>query len=294
MAEKLRKIADNTKFQNFITIIIIIAGILVGLDTYPYMTDNYGGIIHFLDKIVLYIFAAEVLIKLGAEGSKPWRYFLDPWNVFDFIIVVAAFMPFGGSSVAVLRLVRLLRVLRLVTAVPKLQLLVSALIRSIPSMGYVSILLFLLFYVYGVAAVIFFAENDPQHFPDLQTAMVSLFRAVTLEDWTDLMYIQMYGCDKYGFSFTELCKKPQAMPVGGAVFFISFVLLGTMIILNLFIGVIMTGMDEAKMEFAELEAEKKGTQVADIHLTVEQLRGKLHEINDLVVAIDEHNRRGKP
>ena len=96
-----------------------------------------------------------------------------------------------------LRLFRLLRVLRLLSAVPKLQLLVNALLKSLPSMLYVTVLLLLLFYVYAVAGVMFFAKNDPVHFGNIFDALLSLFRIVTLEDWTDVMYLQIYGSDVY-------------------------------------------------------------------------------------------------
>ena len=190
---------------------------------------------------------------------------------------------------AVLRLMRLLRVLKLVRAVPKLQLLVGALLRSIPSMGYVSILMFLLFYVYAVAAVIFWSENDPVHFADLQISLVSLFRAVTLEDWTDLMYIQMYGCDNYGYDgMKALCVKPSASPVGGAVFFISFVMVGTMIMLNLFIGVIMNGMDEARAD--QLEEERRANLAEGentIHAVTLEIKQKMAEVNQLIAAVEK-------
>jgi voltage-gated sodium channel len=202
----------------------------------------------------------EVVVKMGAEGNKPWRYFSDPWNVFDFIIVVACFLPFEGSAITVLRLLRLLRVLKLVKALPKLQILVAALLKSIPSMLYVSMLVGLLFYVYAVAAVFLFSENDPVHFKDLQIGMLSLFRIVTLEDWTDIMYINMFGCENYGYSPDSIypCAFSAANPSGmspllGAGFFVSFVLMGTMIVLNLFIGVIMGGMTEAQEEAAQTQ-----------------------------------------
>ena len=195
---------------------------------------------------------------MGAHGRHWYRYFKDPWNIFDFAIVVACLLPFGGGFVAVLRLLRVLRVLKLVTALPKLQILVGALLKSIPSMLYVSVLLGLLFYLYAVTATFFFSENDPVHFKTLQLSMLSLFRTVTLEDWTDLMYINMYGCDQYGYDGNEaLCTKPNAMPVFASAFFVSFVLSGTMIILNLFIGVIMNGMEEAQAEAEELAAKGK-------------------------------------
>ena len=242
-----RKVSTSKLFTNFITAAILIAGIVVGIETYDGLSIGYHYILLTVDRIIISIFCFEIIVKILAEGKRPWRYFLDGWNVFDFIIVAAVFLPFGGGSMAVLRLLRLLRVLKLVKALPKLQLLVNALLKSIPSMGYVTLLLFLLFYIYAVAAVTFFGANDPVHFRDLQTAMLSLFRVVTLEDWTDIMYINMYGCDNYGYdNIQDLCQKPEASPLGAALFFVSFVLLGTMIILNLFVGVIMTGMDEAK------------------------------------------------
>jgi len=127
-------------------------------------------------------------------------------------------------------------------------------------MGYVALLLSLLFYVYSVAAVFLFGATEPVHFESLPLAMLSLFRVVTREDWTDVMYIAMYGCDNYGYGGIEqLCTQPQSYPVFGALLFVTFMLLGAMVILNLFIGVIMGGMDEAKKE-TELEARSLARQ----------------------------------
>ncbi len=282
MVALAQKVAEAAWFQNFITFVIILAGVLVGIETYPSMVESYGTFLHTLDAIVLWIFVFEVVVKMVAEGSKPWRYFFDPWNVFDFIIVAVCFVPGMGEYAMVLRLARLLRVLKLVTAIPKLQLLVGALLKSIPSMFYVSILLFLLFYLYGVAAVFMFGENDPIHFGNLQIALLSLFRAVTLEDWTDLMYIQMYGCANYGYGGSEaLCTASNAQPLLGSAFFVSFVLLGTMIVLNLFIGVIMNGMDEAAAEAEELleEARRANTQI--------EVPTMQHEFFELTKALEE-------
>ena len=100
-------------------------------------------------------------------------------------------------------------------------------------------------------AVFLFAENDPIHFRNLQTSILSLFRVVTLEDWTDVMYINMYGSENYGYSSNDLAKWTpisSSSPLGGAIFFVSFVLIGTMIVLNLVIGVIMNSMDESNAE----------------------------------------------
>jgi len=258
----LAGIRDTAWFQNFITIAILAAGVVVGFETYPSMVERHGGVLHFLNELILWIFVAEIVVKMGAEGKTFWRYFYDPWNVFDFIIVAVCFMPFNASFVAVLRLVRLLRVLKLVTAIPKLQVLVGALLKSIPSMFYVSILLFLMFYLYACAAVFLFSENDPVHFSNLQMSFLSLFRVVTLEDWTDVMYIQMYGCADYGYDgMMELCTASVSRPLLGALFFVSFVMLGTMVVLNLFIGVIMNSMDEAQAETAKANQKAAGDTV---------------------------------
>lgn len=281
-----KRLADSASFQRFVTAVILFAGVLVGMETYPDFHEKYLGPMHFLDQVVLGIFTLEIVVKVIAEGVRPWRFFKDPWNCFDFVVVAASFIPFGGGqAIVVLRLVRLLRVLRLVRALPKLQLLVSALLKSIPSMGYVSVLLFLLFYVYGVAAVFLFGKNDPIHFGNLQISLLSLFRTVTLEDWTDLMYIQMHGCAGYGYEGNEaLCTHSQAHPVLGAAFFVSFVLVGTMIILNLFIGVIMNGMNEAQ---AEAEHERKEAARKGLAGAAPPLEDELAAIGDQVTALQK-------
>ncbi|MEM6291218.1 MAG: ion transporter [Myxococcota bacterium] len=267
MVEFCKKIANANWFSQFVTAVILLAGVLVGLETYPSIVERFESPLHMANMVILAIFTFEVVVKMGAEGSKPWRYFRDPWNVFDFFIVVAAYMPVDAQFVTVLRLARVLRVLKLVRALPKLQILVSALLKSIPSMGYVSLLLLLLFYLFAVTGTFLFSENDPVHFQNLQLSMLSLFRVVTLEDWTDVMYIQMYSCEGYGYGGMEhLCTAPQAYPVFGALFFVAFVLIGTMIVLNLFVGVIMTGMEEAQREqnlARELE-DRPGSAQSDI------------------------------
>jgi len=284
-----KRIANSRAFSSFIVGVIVFAGVLVGFETFPEVMARYGDFLHFLDKIVLGIFTAEVVLKMAAEKTRPWRYFKDGWNLFDFTIVAVCFLPLGGSYVAVLRLFRLLRVIRLITVIPKLQLLVTALLRSLPSMFYVCLLLFLLFYVYAVIGVMLFSGNDPIHFGNLWKSFLSLFRIVTLEDWTDIMYLQIYGSDIYqGFnqSVAELAPTPKAMPLLGAAYFVSFVLLGTMIMLNLVIGVIINGMDEAQKELADRTIHKALTEPSEASNEaksrgekIEQVKKRLDEIS---------------
>lgn len=289
---KFKRIADSNQFKNAITLVIIIAGVLVGIQTYEAYAERNHKILELLDGIILWIFVAEIIIKMLGEGRKPWNYFKNGWNIFDFIIVVAAFLPFGGSSITILRLLRLLRVLKLISALPKLQMLVSALLKSIPSMGYVSLLLLILFYIYAVIGVFFFGTNDPIHFGNLETSMLSLFRVVTLEDWTDIMYINMFGCAEYGYDGNmDVCVNSTANAGLSVAYFVSFVLIGTMIMLNLFIGIIMNGMDEAKMEM-EIEASQERSE----EIGLEDLQAKLQEMQVMVsrLAAEKTSAAKKP
>jgi len=284
-----RKIEEAPWFHNGIIGVIVFAGILVGLETYPEIMAVYGSWLQILDTLVLAIFTVEILIKFVARYPKPLTFFSDPWNVFDFIIVGACFLPFAVKYAMVLRILRLLRVLRLIRAIPRLQIVVEALLRSLPSMGYVSILLLVLFYVYAVMGVFLFGQNDPVHFGTLQLALLSLFRIVTLEDWTDIMYTQIYGCDVYGFEpHSYLCTDPMAFPIVSPLYFVSFVLLGTMIFLNLFIGVIVNGMDEARKEHEEKlkqQMEKLGKPV--------DIAEEVARIEELFERADSHFARLK-
>lgn len=297
MGNTCSTIAASPGFNRFIVATILFAGLLVGVQTYADFAERHETVLGFLDSFVLAIFTIEAAIKIAAERDKPLNYFRNPWNLFDFAIVavclLAPLLPIDGSFLPILRLARILRVLRLISAVPKLQVLVSCLLKSLPSMFYVGILLLLLFYVYGAMAVFLYAENDPIHFRNLQTSILSLFRVVTLEDWTDVMYVNMYGSDAYGYSQADLAKwnpTPYASPLGAALFFVSFVLLGTMIVLNLVIGVIMNSMDETNSEMAlrrELDLRRDNPDplrdgIDDLHKRMKELAAEMKVVKALL------------
>ena len=287
--EFCRRVVEAPWFTGFIITVIVFAGILVGMETSAPLMTELGSTIEVLNNIVLYIFVAEILLKMTAAAPKPWRFFYDGWNVFDFLIVAVCFVPFGGGFAPVLRLFRLFRTLRLVSVIPRLQLIVSALLRCLPSMFYVSILLFLVFYIYAVAGTMLFGANDPVHFGGLWTSMLSLFRVVTLEDWTDVMYLQMFGSDVYeGYnqSVEGQTVVPKAQPFLGAFYFVSFVLVGTMFMLNLVIGVIINGMDEAQKEVADrrlhelLSQGGEGDDQIQREARIANLRKKVTELSE--------------
>ncbi len=293
-ARRCRAIAEARVFQRSIMWLIVFAALLTGLETYPSIAERYGPLLRALDAAVIAIFTVEIVIRLAAFGRRPWRFFLDGWNVFDFVIVALCLAPIGAQQAAAARVVRLLRVLRLFSGVPRLRLILTAMVRALPSIGYVALLLLAMFYVYGILGTTLFRTNDPVHFGDLHTSMLSLLRTVTLEDWTDLMYTQIYGSDVYGYH--EASQKlsaaqraiwsPRAMPVAGAAYFVSFVLLGTMIVLNLFVGVVLSSLNEAQAEQAREAVLRRGrprdldgqlelleTRLDELHRHVRELRG---------------------
>ena len=291
MVKICKRIAEAQWFTNFILGVIVLAGVVVGMQTYKEFEADNHALLSTLDTVILWIFVLEAAIKIIAKGNRPLDYFKDPWNVFDFTIVVVCFLPIGGKFIPVLRLARVLRVLKLVSAIPRLQILVNAVLKSIPSIGYVFLLGILHFYIYGCMATFLFSENDPVHFRNLQTSMLSLFRAVTLEDWTDLMYINMYGSANYGYDestyaalanigITEDKIVSTASPLAAGAFFVSFILTGAMIVLNLFVGVMLTGMDEAKKETEIAEAAKrKEVDNLDIKEELIQMEQQLQEMS---------------
>ena len=266
MSASLRRIANSTVFTAVVIAAIVLASINVGLLSYPEIEDSYGGFLHTIDALIIWLFVAEAAIKIGAQGRTPWRYFQDGWNLFDFLIVAAAVLPLHSSFAAVFRLVRILRVLRLVKALPRLRMIVNALIKSFSSMGYVTLLLMLHFYIYAALGVSFFARNDPLHFGRLERAFLSLFQSLTLDGWTEIMEINIYGADKapYYVGHENLIVEPSTFPVVAPLYFVSFVLLGSMIILNLFIGVIGLGMAEAQLELAEEQRRHQEARAAKL------------------------------
>jgi voltage-gated sodium channel len=200
------------------------------------------------------------------------------------MIVAVFFIPGDYHFAAVLRLARILRILRLVSVVPRLQLLVRALLKSIPSMFYVSLLLGIHFYVYAIMGVFLWSKNDPSHFSDLPTAFVTLFRIITLEDWTDIMYVNMLGSDKVPFEqISSIPAEPSASPVGAAIYFISFVVFGTMIMLNLFIGVIINSMNEAQKDILKEQMTDKPVEQS----ALENLEWEMNRLEEQITKIKE-------
>lgn len=279
----LTKLTQARAFQFTVLALIVVAAVLVGLETYPGMVAAHGNLLLTLDRIIIALFTIEIIIRIGAHGTRPWRFFRSPWNIFDFVIVALCLLPASGQFAAVVRLARVFRALRLFSAIPRLQVIVGALLHAIPSIVYVAALLLIVFYVYAVIGVFLFRDADPVHFATLHDAMLTLFRVVTLEDWTDLMYTQIYGPQTYPIEGNHaVTPTGSARPLLAAIYFVSFVLLGTMIVLNLFIGVVLSSMNEAQQALARRavnpSAPDAASQLEALQRQLEDMREQLGKV----------------
>ena len=230
------RLVNSNWFEFFIIAVIIGNAVLLGLGTSPGVEDNYGDLLHLGNQVALGIFIVEALLKMLALAPRSHRYFREGWNVFDFLVILLALVPATGQFAMVSRLARLLRVVRLITTIRDLRLIVAALVRSIPSVGHVMMLMGIVVYIYAIMGYHLFHEHDPENWRNLGISVLTLFNIITLEGWTEVMNTAM---EKYPWAW---------------VYFVSFVVMGTFVVINMFIAIIINNLDEAKAErLRELE-----------------------------------------
>ncbi len=114
---------QNPWFTNAILGVILFNALVLGLQTAPELMAGWQGALLIVDKICLSIFVVELLIRLYAMR---WRFFKDPWSVFDLTVVAIALVPASGP-LSVLRAFRVLRILRVITIVPSMRRVVMSL-----------------------------------------------------------------------------------------------------------------------------------------------------------------------
>lgn len=277
MVTLCKRIVESSWFQWQIIFLIVLAAVLVGLETDADIKAAYGDLIDVLDRIVIWAFVVEAALKMLAHGRHFYRYFRDPWNVFDFTIVVLCFLPATAEFAAVIRLARILRVIRLVSVLPRLQTLVGTLLRTIPSMGSVSLILLLLFYIYAVIGVHLWGKFDPDNFGTLPRSMITLFKVLTLEDWPDYFDPQMQVREADGLAIAPAY-------ISAPLYFFSFIIIGTMVMLNLVIGVILKSMEETELEEARKERAKHLKETGQTSI-VDDLRGLDAKLDELRMQI---------
>ena len=224
------RIVGARAFDYFIIAVILAGATMIGLGTSPDAEERYGAWLMLGNQIVVGVFILEAALKMTARAPRPLRYFRDWWNVFDFTIILLSLLPVTGSFAIAARVGRLLRVLHLISSVRGLRLIVTALLRSVPSVGYIIILMSILIYVYSVTGYYLFNEADPENWGSLGLASLSMLQLMTLDDWGNLMH-------------RVVAEIPFAW-----LYFVSFVIIATFVVLNLFIAIIINNLNNVREE----------------------------------------------
>lgn len=259
LRDRLTTFLDAPPFQTAIIGLILFNALIFGLETIPSVAGPFGTVLYALDRIILWIFVAEIVVRLAVFG--PWRFFRDPWSVFDFVVIGIALLPATGSLSA-LRALRVLRVLRLVSVMPALRAVVDALLRAMPAMGSVAALLLLVLYVGAVIATKLFGGTHPEWFGDLGNSFLTLFQILTLEGWADIM------------------REISVQHPWAWLFFVPFVLIATFAVLNLVVAVIVDSM-QSGVRAAVAEEEKHRDEElredidAEINATLRAIRAEI-------------------
>ncbi len=259
---RLGEWVESERVQRIIIALIIINAITLGLETSSHVMDNIGGLLKLIDRLLLGVFVAELLVKLYAFGG---RFFRNPWNIFDFIVIGIALVPSSGP----LTVLRVLRVLRLISMVARFRFVVESLLRAIPGILSIAGLLLIVFYVAGVMATGLFGDQFPEWFGTLGESMYSLFQIMTLESWS------------MGIARPVMAVYPWAW-----AFFVPFILIATFTMLNLFIAIIVSTMQSMVEEQNKHEAEQFERRVHDenmgLHNDLKALRDEIRAMRALI------------
>lgn len=268
MLALIKRIADSKSFDYSIIGLILFTALIIALEAFPeWMTPSRAEVFDLLHSAVLAAFIVEALIKIIAHSPQPWNYFRSGWNLFDFSLIVISLLPVGREFALLGRVLRLLRVLRLINAFPELRIIVETLVRSIPSMMHITLLMSIIFFIYAVLGFHLFHEHDPTHWRNLAYSLLTLFRIVTLEDWTDVMYKAMELSPAY------------------ALYFVSFVVVGTFVVVNLFIAVVINNLDEAK--YAHLKKLEQPDLRDQLLSTMVQTKSSLEALEQQLNALEK-------
>ncbi len=264
----LKKIDASNIFQGAVISVILLSALLIGARTHN-LSPAAVSVLAILDIAVTVFFVVELSIRFLAYKNKK-RFFHSGWNIFDTIIVVGSLIPTGGTGILLARLLRIFRVLRLVSMVPELRLLINALIKAIPRMGYIALLMFVIFYIYAAIGSMLFADINEFLWGDVSISMLTLFRIATFEDWTDVMYETM---TVYPLSW---------------IFYLTFIFLAAFIFLNMMVGTILDVMNEehesaraiSHGETDEGAEPASRAQIDKLELELAEIKALLKQRND--------------
>lgn len=236
---RFERLRNNKAFELLVIAIIVFSALVIGVKTYP-LPPFAMHAITVLDWAITVFFLAEITVRYLGEPDKK-RFFRNGWNLFDTLIVTVSLIPVEDSDLALIgRLVRIFRVLRMVSIIPELRILLNSLLKALPQLGYVLLMMFIIFYIYAAVGATFFSTINPDLWGDIAISMLTLFRVMTFEDWTDVMYETM---TVYPLSW---------------VFYLSFIFLSAFAFLNMIIGIVVSVMEEEHKEVAAAAARAAG------------------------------------
>ncbi|MCG8037233.1 MAG: ion transporter [Candidatus Thiodiazotropha taylori] len=263
LQQQFIKLRENKIFETFVILVIVISALMIGAKTYP-IPSSVAQTLRLLDVGITIFFLVEIIIRMIAEQSLK-RFFSKAWNVFDFLIVTASLIPVDDSEAALLgRLLRVFRVLRLVSIIPELRILLNAFVTAIPRMGYVSLLMFIIFYIYAAIGSMFFHQINPELWGNITIAMLTLFRIATFEDWTDVMYETM---DVFPLSW---------------FFYLSFIFIVAFVFLNMMIGIVLETLQREHEEFARESGEGEAGEVHRIDSRTAEMEQRLIKMESML------------
>ncbi|MBA2779203.1 ion transporter [Billgrantia kenyensis] len=268
--ERFERLRANKIFELTVIAIIVLSALLIGARTYEEIT-HFQQWLRVLDVAVTVFFLVEILIRMAAE-RRLLDFFKKGWNVFDFLIVTASLIPMDDSEMVLLaRLLRIFRVLRLVSMIPELRMLMAALFKSIPRMGYVALLMFIIFYIYAAIGSFLFHDVDERLWGNISLAMLTLFQVATFESWaTAVLYPTM---EHYPYAW---------------IFFLTFIFLNAFIFLNMMIGIVLDVMQKESIQIELESGEGEAAELHGLRDDVRQLRDQLSRMETLL----EQNRAG--
>jgi voltage-gated sodium channel len=262
----LARVVDSPAFAALVLGVIVANAVVLGLQTYDDVVDEYGGLLDLLNDVFLAFFVGELALRIGSYGRRPQSFFRDPWNVFDFVIIVAAFVPGLRSNSTLLRLARLLRVIRVVRLLPELRVLTLAIVRGLPPLFSMAVLTTVILFVYGMIGWLLFGDEDPDRWGDIGEAMLTLFIMLTLEN------------------FPATLERGMEIEPLSIIYFVTFVLVAALIVLNVLIGVVLHSMEEARVIHAREELRARGQQPTEVEAELEARIGAIR------AALDELER----
>ncbi len=267
--EACRRLVERPAFDRVAVVVVLANAVVLGAGTYDSVERSYGSVLDALNDAFLAVFTVELAIRFLAARADPRRFFASGWNVFDFVVVGVAFVPGLAANTTLLRLARLLRVVRAIRLLPDLRVLVVAVGRALPGVGSLALLTLLLLFVYGMVGWLIFDTHDPERFGNIGAAMLNLFVMLTLENLPDNLE-----------SGRELSEWTVA-------YFVSFALLAAFLLFNLFVGIVINSMEEARaleLERAERELEDEdpaNDQAAHELVLAERVRALRQSLDDL-------------